>query len=283
MEQATIQQVDASGKDGISPATPAIRVRNLRKSFEGNLILDGISLDILSGERVAIVGGSGCGKTVLAKHFNGLLCPDSGQVLVCGVDLCQANEHQLEEVRHKIGYVFQGNVLFNSDVTLDVYGNVSLPLREDPYDVPSPHEADIRLRVAKMLDNVGLGEEFFDRMPSELSGGQRKRVAVARAMVANPPIIIYDEPTTGLDPESTEMIIDLIDKLHDDNHTTTIAITHEKHLMERMDRIIFLRDGHVHYDGDSEAFFRSADEFITHFLAKGRGSRPHNDVLKRTA
>lgn len=282
MEEATIQCKDG-GEKNIGPAgVPAVRVRNLRKCFEGNEILKGVSLDILPGERIAIVGGSGCGKTVLAKHFNGLLTPDSGQILACGVDLGAADDDELEEVRRKIGYVFQGNVLFNSDVTLDVYGNVSLPLREDPYDVPSPREADIRRRVGRILRNVGLGEEYFTRMPSELSGGQRKRVAVARAMVANPPIIIYDEPTTGLDPESTQMIIDLITHLHDENCTTTIAITHEKTLMERMDRVIFLRDGHIHYDGPSDEFFHSGDEAISHFLALDHKSPPR-DTLKRTA
>lgn len=251
---------------------PVIRVEHLYKSFEDNPVLEDIHLQVAPGEELSFVGASGCGKTVLTKHFNGLLQPDRGRVTVCGVDLAEASEMELEEIRRQIGYVFQANALFSSAIADTVYDNVSLSLRTDPYDVPARNESEVRTRVAQVLEEVGLGppaEKFFDRMPSELSGGQRKRVAVARAIASNPRIVIYDEPTTGLDPESTEMIIGLIEQIHRSSGNTSIAITHEKKLMERLGRVVFLKDRRIYFDGSYEEFARSQDPVIVHFLAEG--------------
>lgn len=251
---------------------PLIKIENLCKSFDGRPVLDNVNLEIRAGEKLSVVGMSGCGKTVLVKHFNGLLTPDSGRVVVCGKDLAEASEHELEDIRKQIGYVFQGNALFASTISSDVYDNVSLPLRSDPYDYPNPKEAEIKQRVIQVLEEVGLGEELLYRSPSALSGGQRKRVAVARAIAPNPMVVIYDEPTTGLDPESTELIINLIDSLYQANHNTNIAITHEVKLMQSLGRVVFMKDGNIYYDGPYDAFTASEDPVIQSFLAKGSGS-----------
>lgn len=246
---------------------PVIHVDRLWKAFGENRVLDDVSLKILPGESVSIVGPSGCGKTVLAKHFNALLLPDFGRVTVYGIDTLEADETQLDEIRRKIGYVFQGNALFESAIASTVYMNVSLPLRGDPYDYPAQNEPQIEARAEQVLRQVGLGPEFFDRFPNQLSGGQQKRVAVARAVVANPPVVIYDEPTMGLDPQYAEILIELICQIHKDDGNTTLAITHDKQLMQRMERLIFLRNRTISFDGPTKDYFNSTDPVIMRFLA----------------
>jgi phospholipid/cholesterol/gamma-HCH transport system ATP-binding protein len=252
---------------------PSIKVQNLYKTFEGNTVLEDVSLEFYPREKLCIIGPSGCGKTVLTKHFTGLLTPDDGKVYVFGQDIEQADEDQLDDIRKQIGYVFQGNALFASEIGHDVYGNVTLPLRNDPYDRPARNEEEIRRRAEDVLTAVGMGPEFFDRMPSELSGGQQKRVAVARAMIANPKLMIYDEPTTGLDPESAQTVSELIEELYRRNRNTTIVITHHKSLMQRMGRVIFLRDGRVYFDGPYDQFSQSDDPIIHNFLAEADAPR----------
>jgi phospholipid/cholesterol/gamma-HCH transport system ATP-binding protein len=268
-----------AGGDG----EPLIRVEGLCKSFAGEPVLENVSLEIHGGEELSLIGPTGCGKTVLAKHFNGLLEPDSGRVTVCGHDVATATPAELEDIRRRIGYVFQGNVLFDSDIAASVYENVSLPLRRDPYDYPAANEAQIEARVAEVLEEVGLGREYFARPPGELSGGQKKRVALARAIAANPPVVIYDEPTTGLDPEYTGIIVDLIDKLHQSSGNTTIVITHEKKLMRRLGRVVFLKGRRVYFDGNYDDFARSDDPVIVSFLAEDEDSRMTGKALKNTA
>lgn len=260
---------------------PIIKVEGLRKSFNENLVLDGVDLEIGEGEKLSLVGSSGCGKTVLAKHFNGLLQADMGRVTVFGKDMDRMTDRDLDDVRRRIGYVFQGNALFASDIGMDVYANVSIPLRMDPYDLPARNEPQIEARTVEVLEQVGLGRELLHRQAGELSGGQRKRVAVARAIVARPPVVIYDEPTTGLDPETGEMVIDLIERLHDENHITTIAITHDKMLMARLGRVVYLRDRKVYFDGSYDDFNHSADESIQRFLAQFKISPPR--LLRKSA
>jgi phospholipid/cholesterol/gamma-HCH transport system ATP-binding protein len=247
-----------------SPQTPIIRVQDLSKNLDGVPILDHVNLEIAPGEQVCFIGSTGCGKTVLTKHFNGLLQPDSGTVEVCGVNVAEASEGELYGLRKKIGYVFQANALFASE---DVYENISVPLRPEPYDSPAKGEGEIERKVVKALQDVGLGREFLHRLPSELSGGQRKRVAVARAIVNQPPIIVYDEPTTGLDPEYTEIILELIERLYQQTRNTTIVVSHEKKLMEAVGRVIFLRDRKVYFDGLYRDFAASDDAAIRRFLA----------------
>lgn len=270
---------DRAGGDG----EPLIRVEGLCKSFGREPVLENINLTIYPGEELSLIGPTGCGKTVLAKHFNGLLEPDAGRVIVCGIDVAQASAEDMDEIRRRIGYVFQGNVLFASDIAATVYENVSLPLRRDPYDYPAANEAQIEERVAEVLEQVGLGREYFSRAPNELSGGQKKRVALARAIAAKPPVVIYDEPTTGLDPEYTSIIVDLIDALHQAGGNTSIAITHEKKLMRRLGRVVFLKDRRVHFDGSYEDFARSDEPTIVAFLSEDKESRLQAATLKNTA
>jgi phospholipid/cholesterol/gamma-HCH transport system ATP-binding protein len=247
---------------------PAIEIQHLGKSFGANVVLEDINLKIFPGEEVCFIGPTGCGKTLLTKTFNGLLTPSSGRVLAYGKDLAQASRHELEEIRRKIGYVFQGNALFASYLAVDVYDNVSLPLRESPYNYPAANEPQIEARVEEVLKEVGLGKEYFYRTANELSGGQKKRVALARAIAAKPEVVIYDEPTTGLDPQYTKIIIDLIEQLYKSSHNTTIAITHEKKLMKQLGRVVFVYDHKIYFDGKYEEFARSEDPIIKTFLAR---------------
>lgn len=253
-----------------------IQVQGLWKAFEGQPVLQGVDLTICRGQKVAIIGPSGCGKTVLAKHFNALLLPDRGRVVVFGQDTSQADAVQLEDIRRQIGFVFQDNALFDSNVGHDVYENVSLPLRKDPYDNPADDEDDIRRRVREVLGSVGLDPELADRSPSQLSGGQEKRVAVARAIVARPRAVIYDEPSTGLDPESASVVHDLIEHVHR-GEGATIAITHSTDLMRRMGRVVFLRERRVYYDGPFQQFHDSPDPHIRSFLAEPPPSRSRRE------
>ena len=204
-------------------------------------------------------------------------------MIVYGKDLSEATQEELEGIRRRIGYVFQGNALFASAISANVYDNVSLLLRPDPYDSPAGNESEIEARVAEILDQVGLGREFFSRTPSELSGGQKKRVAIARAIAPNPPIIIYDEPTTGQDPEYAGIIIDLIDSIYQAGGNTTIAITHERKLMRRLGRVIFLKDRRIYFDGNYEDFLVSKDPMIARFLAKGEDAPPDIKPLRQPA
>jgi phospholipid/cholesterol/gamma-HCH transport system ATP-binding protein len=270
-----------TGQEGAAErTTPIVRVRDLCKSLDGVPVLDHVSLDIAPGEQLCVIGSTGCGKTVLTKHFNGLLMPDSGTVEVCGVNVAEADEGELYGLRKKIGYVFQGNALFASQ---DIFENVSVPLRADPYDVPAKNESEIERKVAKALQDVGLGEEYFRRLPSELSGGQRKRVAVARAIVGEPPILVYDEPTTGLDPEYTEIILELIEQLYKKTHNTTIVISHEKKIMKALGRVVFLRDRKVYFDGSYRDFAASDDPATRRFLAEDAvGHRLRAAALQKT-
>ena len=247
------------------PAT-IIKIEDLCKSFNGNLVLSNINLEIRKGEKLCIVGGSGCGKTVLAKHFIRLLSPDSGRVLVYGKDVSEMSDEELEEIRKKVGYVYQFNALFSS---MDVYENISLPLRRNPNSGPAKNEPDIEARVREALKSVGLEEEHLRSMPYELSGGQKKRVAVARAIIANPPIMIYDEPTPGLDRENKENIISLILNLYEKNKNTTIVITHDEDLTERVnDRIVLLRKKKVYFDDPYYKLITSQDPEILQFLSE---------------
>jgi phospholipid/cholesterol/gamma-HCH transport system ATP-binding protein len=262
------QAQEAQRTLGSQERRPAIGVQHLGKSFGANVVLEDINLKIFPGEEVCFIGPTGCGKTLLTKSFNGLLTPTSGRVLVYGKDLAQADRPQLEEIRKKIGYVFQGNALFVSDLGADIYDNVSLPLRDSPYNYPAPNEAQIEARIEEVLNEVGMGKEYFYRTANELSGGQKKRIALARAIAAKPEIIIYDEPTTGLDPQYTKIIIDLIEQLYKSSHNTTIAVTHEKKLMKQLGRVVFVYDHKIYFDGRYADFAKSEDPVIRTFLAR---------------
>ena len=199
-----------------------IEVQDLWKSFGDNQVLKGISLRIPEGSTFVVLGGSGSGKTVLMKHVIGLLKPDRGVVRVNGIDISALDGRALTEARQVFGMVFQGAALFDSMTVLE---NVSFPLREGRGLRLSP--AEIRRRVVEKLAVVDLGEEVLARWPAELSGGRRKRVALARALVSDPRIVLYDEPTTGLDPITSDYVDEMIIHAKERLGVTRMGISHE--------------------------------------------------------
>jgi phospholipid/cholesterol/gamma-HCH transport system ATP-binding protein len=236
-----------------------IDVRNLTKSFGSQLILNGLSFRIENGESVAIIGRSGGGKSVLLKHLIGLLKPDSGEVLIDGEDIEPMNERQLLRVRKKFGMVFQGAALFDS---MTVAENVAFGLRRHEHLT----EAEIAKRVAKTLEVVDLpGTE--EKNPAELSGGMRKRVGLARAIIYEPQIVLYDEPTTGLDPIVSDSIDKLIMRVRDHLKVTTVVVTHDMRSARRVgNRVIMLHERKIQANGTPEEIFASQDPVVRQFI-----------------
>ena len=236
-----------------------IVVRNLRKAFGANLILDGVTFRVESGESVVIIGRSGGGKSVLLKHLIGLLQPDSGDVEIDGINLCGLNERQLLPVRRKFGMLFQGAALFDS---LTVAENVGFTLERERQLPP----AEVRRKVAEVLEMVELaGTE--NKKPSELSGGMRKRVGLARAIIYQPEIVLYDEPTTGLDPVVADSIDKLIMRVRDHLKVTTVVVTHDMRSARSVGhRILMLHDRKIYASGTPDEIFNSADPVIHRFV-----------------
>lgn len=221
---------------------PVIELHGVRKAFRGEPVLRGVDLAVAAGETFTILGGSGSGKSVCLKHMIGLLEADAGQVRIHGRDVTHLSERGWVEERKRFGMVFQGAALFDS---LSVYENVAYPIREHRRD----SEATLRDRVRACLAAVGLvGTE--ELVPAELSGGMRKRVGVARAIALEPSVILYDEPTTGLDPANSRRIGRLIRQLQEQLGVTSVVVTHEMDLCHAVsDRIALLRDGRIVVEG----------------------------------
>jgi phospholipid/cholesterol/gamma-HCH transport system ATP-binding protein len=240
-------------------ADAIIQVRDLRKSFNGREVLHGISLDIPRGKITVIIGGSGSGKTVLLKHMIGLIRPDSGHIFVDGEDLCAMDEVRLNQARRKFGMLFQEAALFDS---MTVLGNVAFPLGEHT----RLSKAEIREVVARKLAQVGLtGAE--EKMPSELSGGMRKRVGLARALALEPGIVLFDEPTTGLDPITTDVINRLILDTHQALGLTFVVISHDIPGTFRIGhRIAMLYQGHIIEVGAPEEIRASTNPMVQQFI-----------------
>ncbi len=240
-----------------------IEVIDLWKSFGQNHVLKGITLTVPTGTTFVVLGGSGSGKTVLLKHVIGLFKPDRGAVRVDGVEISKLEGKALTEARQKFGMVFQGAALFDS---MTVYENVAFPLREKKRGELSPDE--IRRRVTEKLKVVDLGEEVLDRFPSELSGGMRKRVALARALVSDPQVVLYDEPTTGLDPITTDYVDDMIVSAKQRLGVTSMVISHDiASAFKVADRLAVLYDGHLAAEGTPDEVRRSEDPYVKHFLS----------------
>ena len=236
-----------------------IEVRDVTKSFGTQQVLRGVSLDIHRGEAVVIIGRSGGGKSILLKHLIGLLQPDSGTIRVDGEDITTMNERSLLRVRRKYGMLFQMAALFDS---LTVEENVGFVLRRQGVE----SDAEIRRRVAEALEMVEL-PEIGHKMPSELSGGMRKRVGLARAIVYRPEIVLYDEPTTGLDPIAADNIDRLIRRVWETLHVTSIAVTHDmKSARTISNRILMLHEGRIYSEGPSAEILESTDPVIHRFV-----------------
>lgn len=243
----------------MSPAAK-ISIRDLRKSFGPKVVLDGLSLDVAQSESLVIIGGSGTGKSVLLKHVIGLLRPDSGTVEVDGVAVERLGNREITEFRRKFGMAFQEGALFDS---MTVGQNVGFPLKRLTRKSP----AEIRERVDECLALVRL-EGVGDKMPSQLSGGMRRRVGFARAIAHQPEILLFDEPTTGLDPITSATIGKLINSIQETLGVTLVVVTHDIALARRVgDRIALIDNGRFCFLGDWQEADRSPDPHLADFLA----------------
>ncbi|MHB9039514.1 MAG: ABC transporter ATP-binding protein [Melioribacteraceae bacterium] len=239
-----------------------IEIINLHKSFGDNSVLRGVNLEINEGESLAIIGRSGCGKSVLLKHIVGLLIPDEGYIKFDGKIISNLNRKDLYEIRRKFGFLFQGAALFDS---MTVEENVGIALVENDSGFS---KEEIKKIVEEKLELVGLpGTQNLK--PSELSGGMKKRVGLARALVSNPEYILYDEPTTGLDPIMSDSIDDLIKDLNQKLNVTSIIVTHDMFSVKNTaDRIAMMHEGKIYFTGTSAEVLESSDPIIKKFIQR---------------
>jgi phospholipid/cholesterol/gamma-HCH transport system ATP-binding protein len=239
-----------------------IQYRNVHKRFGEQVVLAGIELTVPQGERLAIVGPSGTGKSVLLKTTIGLICPDRGDVLIDDVSVVHGDRAQVEAVRRKAGYVFQNAALFDS---LDVYENVAQGLSERELDELPPGE--VHDRVVDALEAVNLDPaRVLTRLPAELSGGMRKRVGLARAIIGRPEILLYDEPVTGLDPVMSASVNQLIERVSERLKATSLIVTHDvEGVLDICDRVALLNHGRLHFVGRADEFRSSDDPMVRSF------------------
>ncbi len=244
-----------------------IAFKNVNYFIEGRQILKDVTFEIPSGESRVIMGHSGSGKSTILRLILGLICPRSGEIYVQGKNICGARERQLQEIRKGIGMVFQDGALFDS---LTVGENVGYYLLEHT----KMKFSDIEEKVREMLGFVGLSDEIIDRLPDQLSGGMQRRVAIGRALLStDPKIMLYDEPTTGLDPQATSNVIDLINRLAQVKHVTSIVVTHQiADAVEMADKFIIIDDGQVAFDGTLKGLSEATDRRVVDFLAPFRES-----------
>jgi len=235
-----------------------IEFRDVSKSFGDHLVLDHVSFSVDAGETCVIMGRSGVGKSVTLKHIMGFLKPDEGRVIVAGEDITAWPEKQLAQIRRRVTMVFQSGALFDS---LTIRENIAFPIAEIP-DL-SPEEIDSRVcKLAEMLEIT----EFLDKLPDELSTGMKRAVAIARALAQDPEAILYDEPTTMVDPLMASHIGKLILKLKQTTHKTSVVVTHDTHLGKKVaDRLVFLHEGKVSFFGPWSEFENSQDPFLRNF------------------
>jgi phospholipid/cholesterol/gamma-HCH transport system ATP-binding protein len=237
-----------------------IEIRGLTKRLGRRQVLDGLDLDVRTGETLVVLGPSGTGKSVLLKHVIGLMRPDRGSIRVDGEEVVGASEKALDRVRRRFGMLFQGAALFDS---MTVGENVALPMRELARDMD---DGEIRARVVERLEWVGL-PGIADLKPASLSGGMRKRVGLARALAMDPQYILYDEPTTGLDPITADTINQLIRGTQRRLNVTSMVVTHDiKSAYAVADRIVLVHEGRVRYEGSAEETRRSDDPMIRQFI-----------------
>jgi phospholipid/cholesterol/gamma-HCH transport system ATP-binding protein len=236
-----------------------IRVANLHKSFRSQKVLKGVNLEFASGKITTIVGTSGCGKTVLLKHLNALLLPDKGEVFVDEVDITKLSQDELYQIRGKFGVLFQGAALLDS---MTVFDNVAFPLREKT----KTSESDIKNKVEERLEQVGLGG-MGGKYPAELSGGMKKRAGLARALIMDPEIVLFDEPTTGLDPVLATSIHQLIARTQDAFGFTGVLVSHTiPQVFDISDYVAMLANGVIEEVSPPEAFRTSTNPVVQQFI-----------------
>jgi len=247
-----------------------VKLENVYKSFGEKPVLEGINLTVNRGETFLLIGRSGAGKTVLLKNILGLLRPNSGRVFIDNVDITQLDDMELEKIRLQFGLVFQSGALFDF---LTIAENVGFFLSQHT----KMKKPEIRQKVTETLALVGL-EGIEDKYPYELSGGMRKRVAIARAVIYNPKIIIYDEPTTGIDPIAIDKIVSLIEDLHKRLQITSIIVTHDLEVgLKLADRLAFLLGGKIIFEGNKDDLNRTQDSRVIQFM-KGSSAGPIREM-----
>jgi phospholipid/cholesterol/gamma-HCH transport system ATP-binding protein len=238
-------------------------VKNLTERFDELLVLENVSIEVLRAENLVVFGKSGSGKSVLLKCIIGLMKPDKGSIYINNQNVLELSVHQLNQVRKDIGFLFQSAALYDS---MTVRENLSFPLKRH-FNEMGPKEIDDKVR--NTLELVSL-EEAIDKMPSELSGGMKKRIGLARSIITDPALMLYDEPTTGLDPITSKEISELILNLQKKLNMTSIVVTHDLICAEIIaDRAIFLRDAHVAYEGKIDELTKSKDPFLKNFFSHG--------------
>ena len=238
----------------------SIEIKNLRKSFGNQEVLKNLSLELFNGENLVVLGKSGSGKSVLIKCIVGLLRSDGGEIRVLGENVNELKSEDLGELRKKVGFLFQSGALYDS---MTVKQNLEFPLRRIRRDL---NESEIDEKVKEVLENVGLSDAI-NKMPSQLSGGMRKRISLARTIVVDPLIMLYDEPTTGLDPVTSDEISLLINTIQKKYKTSSIIITHDIECARMTaNRIIMLKDGEAYMEGNLEIFEKSEDALIKSFF-----------------
>ena len=258
----------------MNASPPKIRIRNLHKRFESNIVLDGLDLDVGVGESVVVIGGSGTGKSVLLKCILGLLDPEEGSIEIDGEEVVGMGAHDRERILRKFGMLFQGGALFDS---LSVWENTAFALIQ-ALDKPREEAKEIALRK---LGQVGLGADVGELFPAELSGGMKKRVGLARAIATDPEIIFFDEPTTGLDPIMGDVINDLIIECVRELGATALSITHDMASARKIaDRIAMLYKGKIVWAGATAGIDDSGNDFVDQFI-HGKAEGPIQMELRR--
>jgi phospholipid/cholesterol/gamma-HCH transport system ATP-binding protein len=239
-----------------------IEIENIQKSFNHRNVLKGVSLQVEKGEILAVIGGSGVGKSVLLKHIAALMHPDRGSIVVNNLEVARLKGRALEEYRDHLGYLFQGGALFDS---MNVYDNIAFPLREKT----RLKEKKISEFVYGMLEKVGMQEEV-EKYPAELSGGMKKRAALARALIKNPEIMLFDEPTTGLDPIIVNSVFKYIKMTHQKLGFTGIIVTHQiPRIFSIVQKVALLSEGAIVAAGTPEEIQASDDPVVQNFLSGG--------------
>jgi phospholipid/cholesterol/gamma-HCH transport system ATP-binding protein len=239
---------------------PIIAIKDLYKSFGENEILKGINLTVNKGEDLVVLGRSGSGKSVTIKCLVGLVKADKGEIKVFGTDITTLDNNELNEIRLKIGFMFQDGALYDS---MSIRQNLTFALKHHTQNLA---ETDIETKILEALDNVGL-KESIDKMPSELSGGMKKRIALARTIITRPEIILYDEPTSGLDTITSREISELILSVQKKYKTSSIIITHDMACAKMTgNRIMILKDGAINAEGTYEELEKSEDEWVRSFF-----------------
>lgn len=245
--------------DQQTSSAPPIAVQGLRKSFGEQTVLDGLTFQLVAGQVTCVLGRSGTGKSVLLKLLIGLELPDAGSICLEGLDISSASSKELNEARKRVGFLFQESALYDS---MTIEENVAFPLRRNT----KLSDTECRGRVRQLLASVGMDRDL-DKMPSDISGGMRKRVGLARALALKPTIVMFDEPTAGLDPITAAEIAKLIVDLRDQRHITSIVVTHDLHTARTIaNRLIVLNSGKTLFDGTFEGLNQSKHPFIVQFL-----------------